>query len=102
MLGFFTKGEATAWVHIKKEEALADKLRSWDAFKSEVKTYFSNLIRSQKVLNEIHNFMQEQWQVAEYLDQLKILKMTSKVGDDEALYLVKHGLNPHLVTHLQQ
>lgn len=31
--------------------------------------------------------------MAEYLDQFKILKTVSKVGDDEALYLVKQGLN---------
>jgi hypothetical protein len=35
-LGFFTKGEAAAWAHIKKEEALDDKLRSWESFASDV------------------------------------------------------------------
>lgn len=44
-LGFFTKGEAATWVHVKKEEVLADKLRSWDVFKSEVEMhFFSDLI----------------------------------------------------------
>ena len=98
-LGFFTKGEAATWVHVKKEEVLADKLRSWDVFKSEVEMhFFSDLIWNQKVLNKIHNFTQGQWQVAKYLDQFKILKMTSKVGNNEALYLIKWGLNLHILS----
>jgi Holliday junction resolvasome RuvABC DNA-binding subunit len=36
--------------------------------------------------------------VAEYLNQFKILKTISKVGDKEALYLAKRGLNPHILS----
>lgn len=43
-LGFFTKGEAAAWAHVKKEEVLADKLRSWEVLPAEVETCFSDLI----------------------------------------------------------
>jgi hypothetical protein len=57
-LGFFTKGEAAAWARIKKEEALDDKLRSWEAFASDVETRFADPICMQKALNEIHNFTQ--------------------------------------------
>jgi hypothetical protein len=88
-LGFFTKGEAAAWARIKKEEALDDKLRSWEAFASDVETRFADPIRMQKALNEIHNFTQGRLQVAQYLDQFEILKTISSVGNDEALYLVK-------------
>jgi hypothetical protein len=54
---------------------------------------FSDPIHAQKALNEIHNFTQGHRQVAEYLDQFEILKTISTVGNDEALYLVKQGLN---------
>jgi hypothetical protein len=59
---------------------------------------FSDPICAQKALNEIHNFTQGRQQVAEYLDQFEILKMISTVGNDEALYLVKQGLNPHILS----
>jgi hypothetical protein len=36
--------------------------------------------------------------VAEYLDQFEILKTMSTVGNDEALYLVKRGLNPRILS----
>jgi hypothetical protein len=97
-LGFFTKGDTTTWARVKKEEVLADKLRSWEAFTSDVEARFSNPIHAQKALNEIHNFTQGRRQVAEYLDQFKILKTISTVGNDEALYLVKRGLNPHILS----
>jgi hypothetical protein len=88
-LGFFTKGDAATWARVKKEEALADKLRSWEVFASDVEVRFSDPIHAQKALNEIHNFTQGRRQVAEYLDQFEILKTISTVGNDEALYLVK-------------
>jgi hypothetical protein len=47
-LGFFTKGDAAMWACIKKEEALADKLRSWEAFASDVEAHFSDPICAQK------------------------------------------------------
>ena len=97
-LGFFTKGEAAAWARVKKEEALDDKLRSWEAFASEVEAHFADPIRAQKALNEIHNFKQGRLQVAQYLDQFEILKTISGVGNDEALYLVKRGLNPRILS----
>jgi hypothetical protein len=97
-LGFFTKGDAATWARVKKEEALADKLRSWEAFASDVEARFSDPIRAQKALNEIHNFTQGRRQVAEYLDQFEILKTISTVGNDEALYLVKRGLNPRILS----
>jgi hypothetical protein len=97
-LGFFTKGEAAAWAHIKKEEVLDDKLRSWEAFASDVETRFANPIRTQKALNKIHNFTQGRLQVTQYLDQFEILKTISSVGNDEALYLVKRGLNPCILS----
>jgi hypothetical protein len=62
-------------------------------FSADLKACFSDPICAQKALNKIHNFTQGQQQVAEYLDQFEILKMISKVGDEEALYLVKWGLN---------
>jgi hypothetical protein len=43
-LGFFTKGDATTWACVKKEEALADKLRSWEVFASDVEARFSDPI----------------------------------------------------------
>jgi hypothetical protein len=89
VLGFFTKGDTTTWARVKKEEALADKLRSWEAFASDIKARFSDPIRAQKALNEIHNFTQGRRQVAEYLDQY---------SGDEALYLVKRGLNPRILS----
>jgi hypothetical protein len=46
------------WARVKKEEALADKLRSWEAFASDVEARFSDPICMQKALNEIHNFTQ--------------------------------------------
>jgi hypothetical protein len=46
------------WAHVKKEEALADKLQSSEAFASDVEAHFSNPIHAQKALNEIHNFTQ--------------------------------------------
>jgi hypothetical protein len=88
-LGFFTKGEVAAWARIKKEEVLADKLRSWEVFTSDVETRFTNPICMQKALNKIHNFTQGHLQVAQYLDQFEILKTISNVSDDKALYLVK-------------
>jgi hypothetical protein len=97
-LGFFTKGEAAAWACVKKEEALDDKLRSWEVFASDVETHFADPIRMQKALNKIHNFTQGHLQVAQYLDQFEILKTISSVGNDEALYLVKRGLNPHILS----
>jgi hypothetical protein len=97
VLGFFTKGDTTTWAHIQKEEALADKLQSWESFTSDVEARFSDPIRAQKALNEIHNFTQGHRQVAEYLNQFEILKMISTVGDEEALYLVKRGLNPRIL-----
>jgi hypothetical protein len=97
-LGFFTKGDAATWACIKKEEALADKLQSWEAFASDVEVRFSDPIRAQKALNEIHNFTQGHRQVAEYLDQFEILKTISTVGNDEALYLVKRGLNLRILS----
>jgi hypothetical protein len=77
------------WACVKKEEALADKLQSWEAFASDVEVRFSDPICVQKALNKIHNFTQGRRQVAKYLDQFEILKMISTVGNDEALYLVK-------------
>ena len=97
-LGFFTKGEAAAWARVKKEEALDDKLRSWEAFTSDVEARFADPIRAQKALNEVHNFTQGRLQVAQYLDQFEILKTISGVGDSEALYLVKRGLNPRILS----
>jgi hypothetical protein len=88
-LGFFTKGDAATWAHIKKEEALTDKLQSWEAFASDVEACFSDPICAQKALNEIHNFTQGRRQVAKYLNQFEILKTISTVGNDKALYLVK-------------
>jgi hypothetical protein len=70
----------------------------WEAFASDVEARFSDPICAQKALNEIHNFTQGCRQVAEYLDQFEILKMISTVGNDEALYLVKRGLNPHILS----
>jgi hypothetical protein len=61
---------------------------------SDIEVRFSNPIRAQKALNEIYNFTQGCRQVAKYLDQFEILKTISTVGNDEALYLVKRGLNP--------
>jgi hypothetical protein len=78
-LGFFTKGEAAAWARIKKEEALDDKLRSWESFASDVEARFTDPICAQKALNEIHNFTQGHLQVAQYLDQFEILKTISGV-----------------------
>jgi hypothetical protein len=78
-----------SWARVKKEEALDDKLRSWEVFASDVETRFADPIRMQKALNEIHNFTQGCLQVAQYLDQFEILKTISSVGNDEALYLVK-------------
>jgi hypothetical protein len=57
-LGFFTKGDAAMWARVKKEEALANKLQSWEAFVSDVEARFSDPICMQKALNEIHNFTQ--------------------------------------------
>ena len=65
---------------------------------SQVETCFSDPIHAQKALNEIHNFTQGRQHVAEYLDQFEILKSISKVGSEEALYLVKRGLNPHILS----
>jgi hypothetical protein len=97
-LGFFIKGDTATWARVKKEEALTDKLRSWEAFASDVEACFSDPICAQKALNEIHNFTQGRRQVAEYLNQFEILKMISTVGNDEALYLVKRGLNPCILS----
>ena len=36
--------------------------------------------------------------VATYLDRFEILKKLSKIGDAKALYLVKRGLNPRILT----
>jgi hypothetical protein len=77
---------------------LANKLQSWEAFASDVEVCFSDPICVQKALNEIHNFTQGGQQVTKYLDQFEILKMISTVGNNKALYLVKRGLNPHILS----
>jgi hypothetical protein len=83
------------WAHVKKEEALADKLRSWEAFASDVEARFSDPICAQKALNEIHNFTQGCRQVAEYLDQYS--------GQQQGPLPSEARPQPtHLITHLRQ
>jgi hypothetical protein len=92
------KGDAALWAESKRLEAVAGKLTSWSTFEAELVARFSDPIRPQKALNEIHNFTQGRMAVATYLDRFEILKSISKIGDAEALYLVKRGLSPRILT----
>jgi len=97
-LALLQKGDAALWAESKRLEAVAGRLASWATFVTDLETRFSDPIRPQKALNEIHNFTQGKVSVATYIDRFEILKTISKIGDAEALYLVKRGLNPRILS----
>jgi hypothetical protein len=97
VLGFLTEGDAALWACSKKLEAVAGRLDAWAEFEASIKERFSDPIRTQTAMNEIHNFTQGKMQVATYLDKFDILKTQSGIANEEALYLVKRGLNPRIL-----
>ncbi len=92
------KGDAVLWAELKRLKAIAGKLKSWSTFKAKLTARFSDPIRPQKALNEIHNFTQGKMGVAMYLGHFEILKNISTIGKAKALYLVCRGLNPRILS----
>ena len=92
------KGNAVLWAKSKRLDAVAGKIMDWKTFVTKLETHYSDPICPQKALNEIHNYTQGKMAVTTYLDHFKILKNISTIGDAKALYLIKQGLNPYILT----
>ena len=83
------EGEAAIWAEGKKQEIIDGTLRDWNKFKDDIEERFTDPIRVQTALNDIHNFVQGKTPVQTYLDKFESLKALSKIDEPEALDLVK-------------
>ena len=97
VLSHLTKGDAAQWAQLKKQNMIEGTLTKWEEFKVDVEKRFADPIKEQSALNDIHSFTQGKNNAQTYLDRFEILKTRSNLKDEEALYLIKRGLNPKIL-----
>ena len=71
MLSRLTKGDAAFWAQAKKEDIIKGNLRKFDEFKAQLEQRFSDPIRLQQALNEIHSFTQGKMSAQAFLDKFE-------------------------------
>ena len=86
------------WAQAKKEDVIKGNLRKFDEFKAQLEEQFSDPIRPQQALNEIHSFTQGKMSAQAFLDKFEILKGISGLRDEELLYLSHQGLTPRIMS----
>ena len=77
------------WHSHRQEDIIKGNLRKFDEFKAQLEQRFSDPIRPQQALNEIHSFTQGKMSAQAFLDKFEILKGISGLRDEESLYLLR-------------
>ena len=82
----------------EKEDVIKGNLRKFDEFKAQLEQWFSDPIRPQQALNEIHLFTQGKMSAQAFLNKFETLKGISGLREEESLYLLCRGLVPQIMT----
>jgi hypothetical protein len=70
---------------------------TWKSFSEELVERFDDPSRKMKAQNQIHAFVQDKsMTVQTYIDKFAILKATSGISDEEALFLFRRGIGAHI------